>query len=108
MFIATLLTAPDRPILDRATVETDEAPVVSLRSAGELLTQAYAVDPAFADAEILEFAAGLRPAFPDNDPRIVARGRTVAVNGLYRHGWMIAPALAEDVLAAIRETGGRP
>lgn len=84
-------------MIGATTVESDDAAGVSLRSAGELLTQAYALHPAFADAEILEFNAGLRPAFPDNNPRIQVFGRTIAVNGLYRHGWLVAPALAADV-----------
>ncbi|MDC3958690.1 FAD-dependent oxidoreductase [Polyangium jinanense] len=71
---------------------------VTLRSAGELLTQAYALHPAFAEAEILELNAGLRPAFPDNAPRIEISGRTIAVNGLYRHGWLLAPALAARIV----------
>lgn len=87
-------------MIGATTVESDDASGVSLRSAGELLTQAYALHPAFAEAEVLEFNAGLRPAFSDNEPRVVRDGRVVAANGAYRHGWLIAPALAEDALAA--------
>jgi glycine oxidase len=75
---------------------------VTLRSAGELLTQAYALHPAFAEAEILELNAGLRPAFPDHLPRIEVSGRTIAVNGLYRHGWLVAPALAARIVDVLR------
>jgi glycine oxidase len=84
------------------TIETDVDPVVTLRSAGELLTQAYALHPAFAEAEVLEFAAGLRPAFADHAPRLARAGRIVTVNGLYRHGWLLAPALAERALGLVR------
>ena len=42
-------------------------------------------------------AAGVRPAFADNVPKIVVRGRTLHVNGLYRHGFLLAPVLAELV-----------
>jgi len=90
-------------MIGATTIETDVSDTVTLRSAGELLTQAYALHPAFAEAEVLEFNAGLRPAFPDNEPRIVEDGRVVAVNGLYRHGWLIAPALAERVVALITD-----
>ena len=41
--------------------------------------------------------AGVRPAFADNVPKIVVRGRTIHVNGLYRHGFLLAPVLAELV-----------
>jgi glycine oxidase len=50
---------------------------------------------------VVEFGAGLRPAFPDNLPRIDARGRRITVNGLYRHGFLLAPALAELTVAYI-------
>jgi glycine oxidase len=72
-----------------------------VRSALELLGASYAVHPAFAEARILEFGSGLRPAFPDNLPRITVRNGTVAVNGLYRHGFLIAPALAELTLSYV-------
>jgi glycine oxidase len=74
---------------------------VSVRSALELLGAAYAVHPAFAEARIVEFGSGLRPAFPDNLPRITIEDNRIAVNGLYRHGFLIAPALAELTLAYV-------
>ncbi|MRG90811.1 FAD-dependent oxidoreductase [Polyangium spumosum] len=88
--------------IESDSTDTNEAPRVTLRSAGELLTQAYALHPAFAEAEILELEAGLRPAFPDNAPRIEVSGRTIAVNGLYRHGWLLAPALAARIVDVLR------
>jgi glycine oxidase len=74
---------------------------VSVRSALELLSAAYAVHPAFAEARIVEFGAGLRPAFPDHLPRIAIDGDRIGVNGLYRHGFLIAPALAELTLGYV-------
>ena len=71
---------------------------VTVRSALELLSAAYTVHPAFGEARILEIGSGLRPALPDNLPRIVIDGRKIAVNGLYRHGFLLAPALAELTL----------
>jgi glycine oxidase len=74
---------------------------VSVRSALELLSAAYAVHPAFGEARIIEIGSGLRPAFPDNLPRIAIDNQRVAVNGLYRHGFLLAPALAELVLGYV-------
>ena len=74
---------------------------VSVRSALELLSAAYAVHPAFGEARIVEIGSGLRPAFPDNLPRIAIDDRRIAVNGLYRHGFLLAPALAELVLGYV-------
>lgn len=88
-----------------ATVlEREDAGPVTLRSALELLGTAYALHPAFGEAEILELSAGVRPAFPDNVPKLVARGRHLYVNGMYRHGYLVAPVLAR-LAAEWIETG---
>lgn len=75
-------------------IESDERRRVTARSVVELLNAAYALHPAFAEAEIVEIGSDARPAFPDNLPRIRRRGGTVFVNGLYRHGFLLSPALA--------------
>jgi glycine oxidase len=75
---------------------------VSVRSALELLSAAYAVHPAFGEARIVEIGSGLRPAFPDNLPRIAIDNQKISVNGLYRHGFLLAPALAELVLGYVQ------
>jgi glycine oxidase len=80
-------------------VETEDAGPVSVRSALELLGGAYAVHPAFAEAEVVDLGAGVLPAFPDNVPRAVVRegGRRILVNGAYRHGFLLGPVLARTV-----------
>ena len=83
-----------RFMLGATSIEAEDDGV-SVRSALELLGAAYAVHPAFAEARIVEFGSGLRPAFPDNLPRIAIDRDSIAVNGLYRHGFLLAPALAE-------------
>jgi glycine oxidase len=90
----------NRFMLGATSIES-ESNGVSVRSALELLGAAYAVHPAFAEARILEFGSGLRPAFPDNLPRIAVRNDKIAVNGLYRHGFLLAPALAELTLGYV-------
>jgi glycine oxidase len=81
-------------------IETDDAGPMTVRSALELLGAAYAVHPAFGEAEIIEQGAGVRPAFPDNVPRAIVRdgGRYILVNGAYRHGFLLAPVLAANVV----------
>jgi glycine oxidase len=88
-------------MLGATSIEAEDTGV-SVRSALELLGAAYAVHPAFAEARILEFGSGLRPAFPDNLPRITIDQKKIAVNGLYRHGFLLAPALAELTLAHVQ------
>ncbi len=75
---------------------------VSVRSVLELLTAAYALHPAFGEARIVEIGAGLRAAFSDNAPRMVIDGQHIGVNGLYRHGFLLAPAFAELALTYVR------
>ena len=80
-------------------IESAERGAVSVRSAIELLSAAYALHPAFGEAEVLEMSADVRPAFPDNEPRIDERGGRIFVNGFYRHGFLLAPAFAERAAA---------
>jgi glycine oxidase len=80
-------------------IESGEKGAVSVRSAIELLSAAYALHPAFGEAEILEMSADVRPAFPDNEPRVVERGERIFVNGFYRHGFLLAPAFAARAAA---------
>jgi glycine oxidase len=91
----------NRFMLGATSIESEDSGV-SVRSALELLSAAYAVHPAFAEARIVEFGSGLRPAFPDNLPRIAIDKARIAVNGLYRHGFLLAPALAELTLGYVQ------
>jgi glycine oxidase len=84
-------------------IESDEGTRISARSMLELLSAAYALHPAFGEAEIVEIGTGVRPAFPDNLPRIRWVGDTLYVNGLFRHGFLLAPALARRVAAIVLE-----
>jgi glycine oxidase len=96
-----IIPRADHQFMIGATSIEAEDRGVSVRSALELLSAAYAVHPAFAEARIVEFGAALRPAFPDNLPRIVIKGDKISVNGLYRHGFLLAPALAELTLGYV-------
>ena len=78
-------------------IETDFDGPITARSLMELLNAAYALHPAFAEATVIETGAGIRPAFPDNFPRVTREGKTTALNGLYRHGFLLAPTMAVEV-----------
>ena len=86
-----------RYMVGATVIESEDQSPVTVRSALELLGSAYALHPGFGEGEILDMTAGVRPAFTDNVPRIIVRGRTIHVNGLYRHGFLLAPALAHLV-----------
>jgi glycine oxidase len=87
-------------------IESADRGGMSVRSAIELLSAAYALHPAFGEAEVLEMRADVRPAFPDNEPRVVERRGRIFVNGFYRHGFLLSPAFAE--MAAERVLGPAP
>ncbi|WNV06919.1 hypothetical protein RP726_17090 [Candidatus Methylospira mobilis] len=61
----------------------------------------YSVHSGFAEASILHAFSNCRPAFPDNLPRIYVSERLVRINGLYRHGFMLAPLIVENTLNAL-------
>jgi glycine oxidase len=96
-----IIPRANRQFMIGATSIEREDGGVSVRSALELLSAAYAVHPAFGEARIVEIGSGLRPAFPDNLPRIAIHNQRIAVNGLYRHGFLLAPALAELTLGYV-------
>ncbi|MEL6980111.1 MAG: FAD-dependent oxidoreductase [Pseudomonadota bacterium] len=79
-------------------IESEARGGAALRSLLELSAAACALHPAFAEAELVEIGADARPAFPDNLPRVRRRGRTLYLNGAYRHGFLLAPALARRAL----------
>ena len=94
-------------MLGATMIEATERSRITARSMLEMLSAAYALHPAFAEAEILEIGVDARPAFPDNLPRIRRRGETIYVNGLYRHGFLLAPAMAR-MTADLVLNGERP
>ena len=95
-----------RYMVGATVIESEDPAPMTLRSALELLGLAYALHPGFGEAEIVELGAGLRPAFPDNVPKVVVRGDTLFVNGAYRHGFLLSPVLAA-IAADFLETGSR-
>jgi glycine oxidase len=84
-------------------IESDQGSRITARSMLELLSAAYALHPAFGEAQIIEIGTGVRAAFPDNLPRLRHVGGTLHVNGLYRHGFLLAPALARRAAAVLLE-----
>ncbi|MCC7304835.1 MAG: glycine oxidase ThiO [Alphaproteobacteria bacterium] len=76
-------------------IESTGSAHVSLRSALELLSAAYSLHPSFGEAEVLEIRAGIRPAYPDNLPRITIEKNVIRCNGLFRHGYLLAPVMAQ-------------
>lgn len=91
---------PDHVFVIGATeIETEDLSAASVRSTLELLSAAYTVHSGFAEARILEVATQARPTLTDNQPAVRCLGeRCVQINGLYRHGFLISPAMLDVVV----------
>ena len=86
-------------VIGATEIESDDMSPASVRSTLELLSAAYTVHPGFAEGRIVEIATQCRPTLPDNLPAVRwSAPRVMEVNGLYRHGFMIAPAMLDVVL----------
>lgn len=95
---------PDHRFVIGATqIESEDLSPMSLQSSLELSSALYTLAPAFAEARIIEQSVNLRPTLPDNNPRILVEDRLVRVNGLFRHGYLLAPAVVDQVVATIEE-----
>jgi glycine oxidase len=91
----------NRIVVGASEIESEDRSPISLRSTVELLAAAHSVIPELAEARIIHSETNLRPALPDNLPRLETTDGITRINGLFRHGWLIAPALIEQALQGI-------
>lgn len=94
----------DLYVIGATELESEDDSPMSVRSALELLSAAHSLHPAFGEARVLELNVQRRPTRPDHLPaiRVDQAARIVRVNGLYRHGFLIAPAVTEAACAVVR------
>lgn len=95
---------PGRFMVGATMIETEDTGDISVRSMVEFLNAAYAVHPAFAEAEIIETGTGVRPAYPDNLPKVTQDGRLIFINGAHRHGFLLSPAIARQAVEIVCQT----
>ncbi len=88
-------------MLGATQIENDERNTIRVLSMLELLSTAYALHPGFGEAEIVEIGTGVRPAFYDNLPGLMRSGKVLYVNGLFRHGFLLGPAMAIQTANAV-------
>jgi glycine oxidase len=91
----------EQVIVGASEIESEDRSPVSLRTTVELLSAAHSIVPELGEARIVSAETNLRPALPDNLPRIDTREGLTRINGLYRHGWLIAPAMVEEALGKL-------
>lgn len=95
-------------MLGATMIESDRRGPATARSLLELLSAAHALHPAFAEAEVLETGADARPAFVDNLPKLQWRDGRLHANGLYRHGFLLSPALAQMAANLVQDDAHHP
>lgn len=89
---------PDHQFVVGATeLESEDTGPVTLRSTLELGSALYSLHPAFGEARVLRLSAALRPALDDHRPAVVLRDGVWHINGLYRHGYLCAPAVVDEL-----------
>jgi glycine oxidase len=91
----------NRIVVGASEIESEDRSPISLRSTVELLAAAHSVIPELAEARIVHSETNLRPALLDNLPHLEVQAgltRTTRINGLFRHGWLIAPALVQQAI----------
>ena len=94
-------------VVGATMIESDDMGPISVRSSLELLSAAYSVHTGFAEARLLEATVHCRPGFPNNHPRFIVSPGLMRINGLFRHGFLISPALVEAALSHVT-TGKTP
>ncbi len=107
----------NRFIIGATEIESEDRSPVSVQSALELCSALYTLNPAFAEARIVEMNTNLRPGLLDNLPAIekyeaaTVQGHSqtvISINGLHRHGYLLAPSLVERVLAMTQTSPDEP
>jgi len=96
-----------RLVVGATCIESEDRSPVSVRGVLELLSSAYSLIPALAEARVLEFNTQVRPALPDNLPalRFDRKRKALYINGLYRHGFLLTPTIVEEVLGFLSIEG---
>lgn len=88
----------NRYVIGATEIESEDRSEVSVRSSLELLSAVYSMHTGFAEARIVRMLTNCRPTLKDNLPNIEQGEKLTRINGLYRHGYLLAPALVEKAL----------
>ena len=85
-------------VIGATQIESNDRGPITVRSCLEMLSAAYSIHSGFAEARVLDMKTNCRPALRDNLPLIQCDNGMITVNGLFRHGYLLSPVLAEEVL----------
>ncbi|OGT47365.1 MAG: hypothetical protein A3F17_03715 [Gammaproteobacteria bacterium RIFCSPHIGHO2_12_FULL_41_15] len=90
-------------LIGASEIEAFDYSAISVRTTLELLSAAYSLHKGFIDARVIYTATNCRPTLPDNLPKIRYTDGLIAVNGLYRHGYLLAPSLVQDIVRYLKD-----
>jgi glycine oxidase len=88
----------NRYVIGATEIESEDKSPMSVRSSLELLSAVYSMHSGFAEARIVNMLTNCRPTLRDNLPKIEQSEKMTRINGLYRHGYLLAPAVVEEAL----------
>lgn len=85
-------------LVGATSIESSSLAPITVRSSLELLSGVFSIHPGFSEGNILESRVGLRPCFDSHLPQILTEKGLIRANGLYRHGYLISPKVADLVI----------
>ena len=91
-------------VVGATELESEDSGPVTVRSVLELASALHSLHPAFGEARVLRMSAALRPALDDHRPTVEQRDGVWHINGLYRHGYLCAPALVDSLAHKLLDT----
>lgn len=94
----------DMFVIGATEIESESMAPITVRSSLELQSALYSVDTGFGEANIIRAYANCRPAFINNLPRVEIAEGLMRINGLYRHGYLLSPAVVSAALQALQGT----
>jgi len=86
-------------VIGATQIESEDQSPMSVQSMLELCSALYSINPAFSQARILEQNTNLRPALSDNNAKVFVAKQQLSINGLFRHGFLVAPAIIDSVVS---------
>lgn len=80
------------------SIESQDYSEISVQGILELLSSLMIIDKRFAEARVIKTLTNVRPVSSDDMPILKSFGKTTYLNGLSRHGYLFAPALANKII----------
>ncbi len=88
-------------LIGATSLECEDYSNISVLSTLELLSAAFSLEPAFANANVVETRVNCRPALSNNLPSIRVRPGLIEANGLHRHGFLVTPSIVLLIVGLI-------